>query len=303
MRRRQVLLTAMTAGALGAAAAAARAAAPAAGPRTRTAKVRTRDGVELFHREWGSGRPVLFVHSWALSSVIWRYQIAALGDQGLRCIAFDRRGHGRSESPGWGYDMDTLADDLHAVIETLDLRDVVLVGHSMGCGEIVRYLGRHGAGRIAKVALLAPTTPFVTQTPDNPYGAPKAYFEARWAEWQADFPKWIEDNKLAAFTPQTSAPMMDWLARELAQADLPTIIACNRAFTGTDLRPDLGKIDRPVLILQGDKDMSAPLEITGRRTVAGIKDAKLKVYPGAPHMLFVTHMKEVNADLLRFIGN
>jgi non-heme chloroperoxidase len=300
MHRRELLVSAVTTGAFGVGLSAA-AATAGASPRKQPVQIRTREGVGLFHREWGAGQPVLFVHSWALSSVIWRYQLGRLAEQGLRCITFDRRGHGRSDLPGWGYDMDTLADDLGTVIDTLDLRNVVLVGHSMGCGEIVRYIGRHGTGRVARVALIAPMTPFLTQTADNPYGAPAAYFEASWDEWQTDFPKWIEDNKLPAFTPQTSPQIMDWLAREMAQADLPAIIACSRASSATDLRPDLAKVDCPVLILQGDKDMSAPLDVTGRRTAAGIKQASLKVYPGAPHLLPVTHVKEVNADLLHFI--
>ncbi len=261
-------------------------------------KIRTRDGVELFHREWGSGRPVLFVHAWALSSAMWTYQMADLGDRGFRCIAFDRRGHGRSDVPNGGYDLDRLADDLAEVIEQLDLHDVALVGMSMGSNEILHYLGRHGTGRVSSIALLGPTTPFVLQTADNPYGAPPAFFEQSRAAWASDFPKWIEDNKLPFFTPETSPQMMEWVAAMMREIPIPVAIATNRAVVSTDLRPVLAKIDRPVLILHGDKDASAPLEITGRRTAEGIKGAVLKVYPGGPHGLFVTHMKQVNADLL-----
>ena len=168
MQRRDVLLSAVTAGALAASGAAAAPAATAkAKPRTQA--IRTRDGLQLFHREWGEGQPVLFVHSWGLSSNIWTYQTAFLGDQGLRCIAFDRRGHGRSD-PSDRFDMDTLADDLSSVIEGLNLQNVILVGHSMGCAEILHYVGRHGTNRIAKIAMLAPFTPFLTQTEDNALG-------------------------------------------------------------------------------------------------------------------------------------
>ena len=301
MQRREVLFSALTAGAAATAATAAMAAPGKPKPAVPTPTVLTKDGVRLFHREWEAGRPMLFVHSWALNHTIWQYQIVALAQQGFRCIAFDRRGHGRSDVPASGYDLDTLSDDLAAVIETLDLRDIVLVGHSMGGGEIIRYLSKHGAGRVSKVVLIAPTTPFLTKTADNPYGAPQAYFDARRAEWAADFPKWIEDNKLPFFTPDTSPGMMDWIADELRASDLPAILACNHAFVETDLRADLARIDRPTLILQGDKDMSAPLEITGRRTVAGIKGAVLKVYPGAPHGIFLTHQKQVNQDILEFV--
>lgn len=264
-------------------------------------RIRTRDGVELFHLDWGSGKPVVFVSAWALSSKMWTYQIAHLDGHGIRCVAFDRRGHGRSDIPDRGYDMDTLADDLAAVIEQLDLSDVVLVGMSNGANEIVHYVGRQGTRRIAGIVLLAPTTPFALRTEDNPYGAPKEYFEQLWQVWSSDFPKWVADNKLAFFTPETSPQMMDWLANMLLEVPLPVAIATNRAAISTDLRPVLAKIDRPVLILHGDKDQSAPLELTGRRTAAGIKGAVLKVYAGGPHGLFVTHMRAVNADLLGFI--
>ena len=296
MQRRDLLLTAAAATI---AATTERAAADA--PATPSPKIRTRDGVALFHQEWGSGKPVLFVHAWALSSAMWTYQIADLGQRGLRCIAFDRRGHGRSDVPGGGYDLDTLADDLAAVIEQLDLHDVALVGMSMGSNEILHYVGRHGTARVSRIALLGPTTPFVLQTADNPYGAPKTYFEQSWAVWASDFPRWIEDNKRPFFTPETSVQMMDWVAGIMREVPIPVAIATSRGLIATDLRPVLSKIDRPVLIVHGDKDQSAPLEITGRRTADGIRGAVLKVYPGGPHGLFVTHMKQVNADLLAFL--
>jgi pimeloyl-ACP methyl ester carboxylesterase len=187
------------------------------------------------------------------------------------------------------------------VIEQLDLHDLALVGMSMGSNEILHYVGRHGTERIAKIALLGPTTPFVLQTADNAYGAPQAYFEQTWAAWASDFPKWIEDNKLPFFTPETSVQMMEWVAEMMREMPIPVALATGRAMVTTDLRPVLAKIDRPVLILHGDNDHSAPLEITGRRTAQGIKGAVLKIYPGGPHGLFVTHMKQVNADLLAFL--
>ena len=301
MQRRDVLLSVAAVATLGVATRAhAAGAASGALARRSSPAVRTRDGVGLFVRDWGEGRPVLFVHSWAMQSAMWAYQVADLSDQGLRCVAYDRRGHGRSDVPAGGYDMDTFADDLAQVIEQLNLRDVVLVGHSMGCGEILRYVSRHGTGRVAKIAFLAPATPFALQTADNPHGAPMAYFDQMWAAWAKDFPRWVEENKGPFFTPQTSPQMQDWLIRMLLETPTPIAIATSRAMVTTDLRGDLAKVDRPTLILQGDKDASAPLELTGRPTAAGIRGAELKVYPGAPHGLFLTHMDQVNRDLLAF---
>lgn len=299
MRRRDVLATSVIAGGVGALGGVADAALAKEGSDTRN-DVRARDGTRLFIREWGSGSPMLFVHSWALESAMWNHQFVELGAKGIRCIAYDRRGHGRSDAPSRGYDMDTLADDLSSVIKGLGLRDVVLVGHSMGGGEILRYLSRHGSGRVGKVILLAPTTPFLTKTADNPYGAPAAYFAARRAEWAADFPKWVEDNKRPFFTAETSPATMDWLARMMEAAYLPAVLACNEAFAGTDLRPDLRAVDQPTLVIHGDKDASAPIEITGKRTADGIARATFKVYEGAPHGLFITHAKQLNADILAF---
>src|SRR5262245_27745239 len=160
----------------------------------RTPFIVTRDGANLFYKDWGNGKPVVFVHSWALDSDMWQYQMIHLAGQGLRCIAYDNRGHGRSSDPGQGYDYDTLADDLAAALDHLNLRDVSLVSHSMGCGVVVRYLSRHGSRRIAGAALVAPTTPFLLKTEDNPDGLDKKIFEQLRAMWSRDFPKWLADN-------------------------------------------------------------------------------------------------------------
>jgi pimeloyl-ACP methyl ester carboxylesterase len=298
MHRRDLLISGLAAGSVATAMSARPAAAAAA---RRGAQVRARDGTFLFHRDWGEGRPVVFVASWALSSEMWAYQVAHLADAGMRCIAFDRRGHGRSDIPASGYDMDTLADDVAAVVDTLGLKDFDLVTHSMGGSEAARYLARHGTGRVRKVAMLAPAGPCLTQTADNPYGAPRAYFDARMAEWKTDFPKWTRANQAPFFTPETSQPMQEWLVAQMLATPTPVAIAAFRALIEADVRPDLSKIDRPTLILHGDKDASAALEITGRRFAAGIRGSELKVYPGAPHGLFVTHMDQVNRDLEAFL--
>jgi non-heme chloroperoxidase len=275
--------------------------APSSSLRGPSDSVRATDGAELHRVEWGRGAPVLFVHSWALSSVMWSYQIHALGERGRRCIAYDRRGHGRSSVPPSGYDLDTLADDLAAVIESCGADRMALVGHSMGCNEILRYAARHGTAKIDKVVLLAPTTPFILKTPDNAYGAPAEYFAAQQADWAKDFPSWVEQNKRPFFNAATSRPLMDWLVSEMLRTPVHVAIASNQAVVKADQRPDLAKMDRPVLVLHGDKDASAPLEVTGRRTAAGISGALLKVYVGAPHGLFLTHQDEVGEDIDAFL--
>jgi len=300
MNRRHILSAALM-GPLAATAAHPLRAAPHGLPARRPAEIRARDGVRLFHRDWGEGPPVVFAASWALSSEMWAYQVAHLSERGVRCVAYDRRGHGRSEAPSGGYDMDSFADDLASVIEQLNLRDVVLVGHSMGGAEIVRYLGRHGTSRVRKVVLLAPVTPYLLKTPDNPIGAPQAAFDASISQWARDFPRWVADNTDPFFTPQTSPAMKAWLAEQLVATPVPVAIATMRAVIARDLRPDLPRIDKPTLVIHGDKDVSAYLEMTGRPTAAGIRGAELKVYEGAPHGLFVTHMDRVNHDLEAFI--
>jgi non-heme chloroperoxidase len=294
MHRRDLLISGLAAGSV------VTAAGPVCAAPARRAQIRARDGAALFHRDWGEGRPVVFAASWALSSEMWAYQVAHLSERGFRCIAYDRRGHGRSDVVSRGYDMDTLADDLAAVIEGLDLKDVVLVGHSMGGAEAIHYLARHGGGRVRKLALVAPAAPYIVQTPDNPYGASAAYFDARIAEWARDFPQWTRDNQAPFFTPTTSASMQEWLVGQMLATPVPVAIASFKALLAKDLRPDLATIDRPTLILHGDQDASAPLPITGQRVAAGIRGAELKVYEGAPHGLFVTHMARLNRDLEAF---
>jgi len=272
----------------------------AAEARSRPNLIATRDGTPLFVRSWGRGPTIVFTHSLGLSSEIWVRQMIHLADAGYRCLAYDRRGHGRSGVPAGGYDLDTLADDLAQVIDGSGAGEVMLVGHSMGAGEIVRYLARHGASRVSRIALVAPTTPCLLASPSNPAGLPRAAFDALEAQWTADFPKWVDDNKRPFFRPETSGAMADWLSRQMLATSLPVLLACNRAMVATDHRPGLARIDRPVLVLHGDKDVSAPLELTGRPTAAGISGARLIVYRGAPHGLFVTDAERVNADLAAF---
>jgi non-heme chloroperoxidase len=267
--------------------------------------IRTADGVDLFYRDWDQpgAEPVLFVGGWSLPSDAWNYQMLALHDQGLRVIAFDRRGHGRSSDPGRGYDVDTLAGDIAAVIDALDLHGVTLVGHSMGCNEIVRYLSRHGSARVRRVALLGTMTPVVKRLPDNPDGFDPALFDYFRNELLGkDFPQWLDDNTPPFLTPETSPAIAGWLRQLALGTSALALRECNRAVTEADFRAELPGITVPVLLIAGDLDVSAPLELTARRTAALLPDVRLKVYHGAPHGMFVTHMGRVNGDLIEFIA-
>ena len=263
--------------------------------------VEAADGTRLAWFEWGKGPPLLFLHSWAMATQMWDYEFARFADAGYRAIGFDRRGHGRSDIPAGGYDFDTFADDLAAVIEALNLKDVTLVGHSMGCNEIARHLARHGDRRVARVVFLAPVTPFLRQTEDNPAGVPEEAWEAMRAAWASDFPKWLEDNAPGFFVPETSAALMRWGVDMLARTPLPVVIACNRALTAEDFRSDVAAMNVPTLILHGDADLSAPLALTGQPTAALIKRSQLKVYEGAPHGLMYTHRDRMHEDMLAFM--
>ena len=257
--------------------------------------------VNLYYRDWGRGRPVLFVAGWSMYSDSWCYQMMALCRHGLRCIAFDRRGHGRSSDPGGGYDLDTLADDIAAVIEALDLRDVVLVGHSMGCNEIVRYLTRHGSARVTQVALLGPMTPGIALCASNPHGVDPALLEQfRSTQLLHDFPRWIEEN-VEPFVPGAGPRMRDWLAQMALQCSLQALHDCNACVQDSSMEAELEAIDVPVLLIAGARDVSAPLELTARRTAALVPDCRLVVHEDAAHGMFLTHVEQVNGELLEFI--
>jgi non-heme chloroperoxidase len=205
--------------------------------------------------------------------------------------------------PKRGYDCDSLADDLATLLNELDLNEVTLVGYSFGGGEIVRYLTRYGKSRIAKIALIAPAaTPFVMKTSDNPNGVPAEKLELFRATIQQDFPKWLQDGKKAFFVADTSPSLQDWVMQLMLTTPLRVAIECNRIMTSTDFRAELPRISVPALIVHGDKDASAPIDLTGRPTAALIPKAQFKVYEGAPHGLFLTHGDRLNADLLGFIN-
>ncbi|WP_166296048.1 alpha/beta fold hydrolase [Bradyrhizobium sp. 2S1] len=266
-------------------------------------RVTARDGTSLFVQDWGSGRPVLFLAAWTFNSSVWGSQIVALNAKGYRCVAPDRRGHGRSDMPMTGYDLDTLTDDVADVIEQRDLRDVTLVAHSMGSIEAVNYLARHGADRIARLVLVAPTTPFLVQTEDNPDAIPRPMIDAQNAAIAQDFPKWMGENEATVFMPDTPEVTRAWIREMMLGVPLPVALACRKTISFADLRAAARGIDRPTLIVHGDKDASAPLELTGAKTAALIKSSRLSVYGGAPHALPLTHSARLVSDLLAFMAS
>jgi non-heme chloroperoxidase len=268
--------------------------------------VQTDDGHALFVRDWGEGEPVLFCAAWALSSIAWQYQMTNVVDSGRRAVAYDRRGHGRSDDPGRGYDYDTLADDLHRVMEQLDLRRVTLVAHSMGAGDAVRYLTRHGTERVRKLVLLAPTTPYVIKTPDNAFGVDSQFFAQTRDEWRRDFGQWILDNEGPYFGDgipgnEASPLLREWTKADMLSTSLHAAIEFHRAAVETDFRQELPTLRIPTLVIHGDADASAPLALTGKRTAELLPDCDLRIYSGAPHGLYLTHRDQVNADLLAFL--
>ena len=267
---------------------------------TRSPFIAASDGTPLFYKDWGTGRPVVFLASWAMSSDLWQYQMTPMVAHGFRCVAYDRRGHGRSGESSSGYDYDTLADDLAAVMEHLDLRDATMVGHSMSPGEIVRYVSRHGSSRVSRIVMLAPTLPFTLKTADNPDGVPREVFDQIRAQWRHDYPKWLSDNARSFAMPETSQALLDWAARLMMVPSLKCLLDCNQAIIETDFRKELPKIGVPTMVIQGTKDVSAPLELTGRRTAALIPGAQLKIYEDAPHGLMLTHIDRLNGDLIAF---
>lgn len=261
--------------------------------------VQTRDGQQLFYRDIGAGKPIVFVHGWTLSSAIWRGQLDWLAAQGLRAVAYDRRGHGQSTKPESGYDYETLADDLATLLERLDLFDVTLVGHSMGSGEVVRYLARHGTARIARVTLIGPTTPYALKTVDNPEGLDKAIYDRLVAALQADRPAYMAAGMPAFLGAHPDPATVDWAMAIAMQATANAQVRCLRALSETDFRPDLKAVTVPTRIVYGTAD--APIiPVHARRTHEGIAGSRLETYEGAPHALFVTDRDRFNRELLEF---
>ncbi len=272
-------------------------------PRTQSpTAIETSDGATLFCRVWGAGRPIVFVHGWAVNCDIWQYQMVPLSSHAL-CVAYDKRGHGRSSDPGHGYGYDRLADDLATVLEKLDLTNVTLVGHSMGPAEIVRYLSRHGSTRVSRLVLISSALPLMIKTTENPGGIEAATLEARRLRWLQDMPRFLAENARAFVTPDTSAETVAWVANLGMQASLKALLELNHTITETDLRSDVARVKLPALIIHGAQDKSAPLELTGRRTAALIQESQLRIYEDAPHGLLLTHQERLNSELLGWINS
>ncbi len=269
----------------------------------------TTDGTEIYYNDWGTGHPVVFSHGWPLSSAAFEDQMFFLASRGYRCIAHDRRGHGRSSQPWQGNDMDHYADDLAELVKHLDLKDVIHVGHSTGGGEVARYIGRHGTKRVRKAVLIGSVPPLMLKTPANPEGTPIAALDHLRSAVQADRSKFWTDLSLPFYGynrpgAEVSEGVKQSFWLQGMMAGFPASYFCIKAFSETDQTEDLKKFDVPTLIIQGDDDQIVPYKDASLKQAKLIKGSVLKIYKGAPHGLCTTMKDEINEDLLAFIeGN
>ena len=269
--------------------------------------ITTRDGAQLYYKDWGTGQPVVFSHGWPLSADSWEAQMLFLAANGYRCLAHDRRGHGRSSQPWNGNEMDTYADDLSEFIETLDLNGAVLIGFSAGGGEVARYIGRHGTKRVAKAALISAVPPLMLRTAANPAGLPIEKFDEIRQGSTADRSQFYKDLASGPFFganrpgAKVSQGMIDSFWRQGMQAGHKNTFDCIKAFSETDFTEDLKKFDVPTLIIHGDDDQIVPIGAAALRSARLVKNATLTIYAGAPHGLADTHKDQLNADLLAFL--
>jgi non-heme chloroperoxidase len=268
--------------------------------------ITTIDGTDIYYKDWGSGQPVVFSHGWPLTGDAWEDQMLFLSQHGFRCIAHDRRGHGRSGQPADGHDMNTYADDLAALVQALNLKDAIHVGHSTGGGEVAHYVGRHGTSRVAKVVLVGAVPPHLVKTADNPEGIPMEVFDQLRGAVRADRSQFFKDFSAPFYGANrkgstVSQGLRDTFWLQAMQGGLNAIYECIKALSETDFTEDLKKFDVPTLLVHGDDDQIVPIDIGGRRQVKLIRNAKLVVYEGAPHGLASTHKDRLNQDLLAFL--
>ncbi|MBL0885976.1 alpha/beta fold hydrolase [Myceligenerans indicum] len=269
--------------------------------------ITTSDDVDIFYKDWGSGSPVVFCHGWPLNSDAWDRQLKAVADAGYRGVAHDRRGHGRSTQTFTGNDMDHYADDLATLLDALDLRDVVLVGHSTGGGEVAHYLGRHGSARVRKAVLLGAVPPLMLQTEENPEGTPLSAFDDIRAGVLADRAQFYQDLSVPFYGGNREGSTVtqgtrDQFWRLSMQAGLAPAYDCIEQFSAVDYTADLETIDVPVLVAHGDDDQIVPIAAAALKTAEIVKDATLKVYEGAPHGLHGAYEEEFTKDLLEFVA-
>jgi non-heme chloroperoxidase len=277
------------------------------GNHTMSNTITTKDGTQLYYKDWGTGQPIVFSHGWPLNSDSWEAQMLFLASQGYRCVGHDRRGHGRSSQPWSGHEMNTYADDLATVIEKLDLKKAVLVGFSTGGGEVARYIGRHGTKRVAGAALISAVPPLMLKTAANPGGLPIEVFNGIRAGELANRAQLYKDIASGPFFgfnrpgAKVSQGLIDSFWAQGMQAGHKATYDCIKAFSETDFTEDLKKFDIPTLVVHGDDDQIVPIDASGRATAKLVKGSKLIVYPGAPHGLADTHKDKLNADLLAFV--
>jgi non-heme chloroperoxidase len=268
--------------------------------------ITTEDGTQIYYKEWGEGQPIVFSHGWPLNADAWENQMVFLASNGYRTIAHDRRGHGRSSQPSGGNDMDTYADDLATLIETLDLRDAVLIGFSIGGGEVARYIGRHGTSRVAKAVLVASVTPLMLKTEANPDGLPIEVFDEIRAGVAADRSQFFKDLAMPFFGANrpganASQGVLDLYWFRAMQTGLKNALEAIKAYSETDFTEDLKKFDVPTLIIHGGDDQIVPIVASAPVSSKLVENATLKVYEGAPHGLADTHTEQLNGDLLAFL--
>jgi non-heme chloroperoxidase len=270
--------------------------------------ITTKDGAHIYYKDWGSGQPVVFSHGWPLNADAWDDQLRLVAEGGFRAIAHDRRGHGRSSQPWNGNDMDTYADDLAQLIEALDLREAILVGHSTGGGEVTRYIGRHGTSRVAKAVLLSAVPPLMLRTDANPEGSPIETFDAIRAGVTADRSQYYKDLSESFYGANREGSAVSQGVRDAfwlwsMQVGLKGTYDCIKAFSETDFTEDLQRFDIPTLIAHGDDDQIVPIVASAPKSAQLVEDATLKVYPGAPHGLTAVgpYKDDFNADLMAFI--